>query len=270
MAPSKILAENIGNSLPFAGYKYYFLAIYLLGSAPFFFRLIGSLVTLLKRIHRNPQIKIKQATVVLVDEKVLPHTFLNYIFVNKEDYENRRIEQELFTHELAHVREKHSMDVLLIELFQIIFWFNPILIFIRKSICLNHEFIADQEVINKHKNISEYQGILLALVTGGQNGRLSSNINYSLTKKRFKMMVKYSSRLSKRLARLALIPLTLVLIFLFADITVSNEDHGTGHSKEHTDANYERAGPADKGIEKRAQVRGIIIKALSHLRIRNK
>lgn len=59
----------------------------------------------LQKIQSNPTQKFENATLVLVEEKILPHTFLNYIFINKDDYENRKIEGELFTHELTHVRQ---------------------------------------------------------------------------------------------------------------------------------------------------------------------
>ena len=113
------------------------------------------------KIKNNKKEKIKGAILVLVEEKILPHTFLNYIFINKEDYENLNIEEELYTHELTHVRQKHTFDILFIEFLKTVFWFNPILILYKKAIQLNHEFLADEKVVKSYKNVPFYQNLLL-------------------------------------------------------------------------------------------------------------
>jgi len=127
---------------------------------------------------------------ILVEEKILPHTFLNYIFINKNDYENRKIEGELFTHELTHVRQKHTLDVLFIEILKTIFWFNPLLIFYKKAIQLNHEFLADEKVVTSYKNVPFYQSLLLEKASWNSNFYLASNLNFLVTKKRLIMMTK--------------------------------------------------------------------------------
>jgi beta-lactamase regulating signal transducer with metallopeptidase domain len=71
---------------------------------------------------------------------------LNTIFINQDDYHNRKIE-ELYTHELIHVTKKHSIDILIIETLKVLFWFNPIFIFYKRAIQLNHEFLADEKVV---------------------------------------------------------------------------------------------------------------------------
>ena len=70
---------------------------------------------LISKSKSNTIVKFKKATLVLINEKTLPHTFLNSIFINFEDYDNRKIEEELYTHELVHVTQKHTLDILFIE-----------------------------------------------------------------------------------------------------------------------------------------------------------
>ena len=115
-------------------------------------------------------------------------------FINKDDYETKNIEKELFTHELTHVTQKHTLDVIILELVQVIFWINPLFIILKKAIQLNHEFLADETVINKHKNTSQYQHLLLNKAAWKNEYYLASNLNYSLTKKRLKMMTTQSSQ----------------------------------------------------------------------------
>ncbi len=94
-----------------------------------FFRFVRNILKIISKINVNTKVKYKNATLVLLKEEVLPHTFLNYIFINEIDYNHKKIETELFSHELTHVTQKHSLDVLFIEVLKTVFWFNPIFFF---------------------------------------------------------------------------------------------------------------------------------------------
>ncbi len=146
------------------------------------------------KIKSNPIVKYKNANLVLVDEKTLPHTFLNSIFINFDDYNNRNIEDELYTHELVHVTQKHTLDILFIEFLKVIFWFNPLFILYKKAIQLNHEFLADEEIVKTYNNVPFYQNLLLQKSSEQQTIYLASNLNYLVTKKRLIMMTKSTSQ----------------------------------------------------------------------------
>ena len=206
-------------------YTNIFTSIYLLISFSLLLRFGRNLYSILYKIKINPTINYKEATLVLVDDKILPHTFWNNIFINKDDYQNKKIEQELFTHELTHVTQKHTLDVLILELIQIIFWINPFYILLKKAIQLNHEFLADEKVINQHKNTFQYQYLLLNKAAWKNEYYLASNLNYSLTKKRLLMMTKQSSLTNILLKKIAVIPLLAGFIFLFAErVEAKNTD----------------------------------------------
>jgi hypothetical protein len=96
---------------------------------------------------------------ILVPEKTLPHTFLNTIFINETEYNNREIEAELYTHELTN--SKHTLDILFIELLKTVL-VQPYFFFYKKAIQLNHEFLADEKVVNSYNNVPFYQSLLLA------------------------------------------------------------------------------------------------------------
>ena len=202
--------------------------IYLLISIIFLFRFGRNLFKILQKISLNKKVKYENAILVLVEDNILPHTFWKYIFISKKDYFNEKIEEELFTHELTHVTEKHTIDVLLIELFQIVFWINPIFIFLKKAVQLNHEFIADETVIHQHKNTSQYQHLLLNKATWNNEYYLASNLNYSLTKKRLLMMTTQSSHTKILLKKLMIIPLLASFIFLFAERVEAHKAKKTG------------------------------------------
>lgn len=164
--------------------------IYWFGFSVFLFRFIRNLASLLRSIHESEKIKKDGFTLVLIQDEMLPHSFWNYVFVNRNEYENNLIDDELFVHEKTHITQKHSLDILFIEALQIIFWFNPLIYLYKKAIKLNHEFLADQKVNNTFKEVVHYQKLLLQKAMGKSLIPIASNLNYSITKKRFIMMTK--------------------------------------------------------------------------------
>jgi len=171
-------------------FSIFFWTFYGIITALFTVRFGKNLIQISFKIRLNPKEKFENATLVLVEEKILPHTFMDYIFINRVNYENRKIEGELFTHELTHVSQKHTLDVLFIEILKTVFWFNPILIFYKKAIQLNHEFLADEKVVKSYNNVPFYQNLLLEKASWNSNFYLASNLNFLVTKKRLIMMTK--------------------------------------------------------------------------------
>ena len=198
-------------------YWTYFIYLSIFISGILLIRFIRNILSIYQKTRGNETVKHKKATLILVDDAISPHTFWNYIFINKDEYYSQKIEEELFTHELTHATQKHTFDVLLVEVLKIIFWFNPIFYFLKKTIQLNHEFLADTKVISNHKNISEYQYLLLNKTAWNNEYYLASNLNYLLTKKRLLMMTKQSSRTKILFKKLAVIPVIAGFIFLFAE-----------------------------------------------------
>jgi len=178
---------------------------------------------LISKSKSNPIVKYKNAKLVLVDEKTIPHTFLNFIYINFEDYNNRNIEDELYTHELVHVNQKHTLDILLIEVLKVIFWFNPLFIFYKKAIQLNHEFLADEEIVKTYNNVPFYQNLLLQKSSNVQTIYLASNLNYLVTKKRLIMMTKSTSKPIAGLKKIAIIPILIGLIYFFCVEIIAQE-----------------------------------------------
>lgn len=100
--------------------------------------------------------------------------------------------------------------------FKIVFWFNPFLYILKRLIQLNHEFLADEKVIETHKNIGNYQNLLLERSLLATSYQLTSNLNYSVTKKRLSMMTKRTHKYSW-LKQLAIVPFLVGLFFAFAE-----------------------------------------------------
>lgn len=196
--------------------EYAFLA-YLSITSIMLIRFVKSLIDIVLKIKQHEIISYQKAKLVLVEDDILPHTFWNYIFINREEYIAKKIEKELFTHELTHVTQRHTLDVLIVEALQIVLWFNPFFYPLKKAIQLNHEFLADDKVIASHQDIPKYQYLLLDKAAWKNKYYLASNLNYSLTKKRLLMMKTKNSKSTIRWKKLAIIPLIGGLIFLFAN-----------------------------------------------------
>ena len=189
--------------------------IYGAGVLLFGFRFLRNLLRLRKKVRHNEHVKATSHINVLLVEHVIPHSFLKYIFLPKTDFKNNALPAEVLQHEQAHVIQKHSWDILLIEFLQVVFWFNPLLILLKKSAALNHEFLADQAALQQENNITNYTNLLFNYSGGAHHTALSSPINYSLTKKRILMLSK--TRSVKKLAtRLALfVPVLACCIYFF-------------------------------------------------------
>ncbi|MDI5888983.1 M56 family metallopeptidase [Flavobacterium yafengii] len=186
-------------------------------------RFISNINKISSKMKSNTPIDYKNAKLILVPEKTLPHTFLNTIFINETEYNNRQIEAELYTHELTHVAQKHTLDILFIELLKTVFWFNPIFIFYKKAIQLNHEFLADEKVVTSYNNVPFYQSLLLSKANENQTFHLASNLNYLITKKRLLMMTKTTSKTEALLKKAMLIPVVTTLLFLLCTKVVAQE-----------------------------------------------
>ncbi len=185
---------------------------------------VKNIVQLLYKIRNNSKIKTGRYTTILLQEVVLPHTFFDYIFLNKNKFETQQIPKAVLLHEEIHAKQKHSVDVLLIELIQVVFWFNPLIYVIKQAIKLNHEFLADQAVINKGVRTSVYQNILLAFSSNAMQPQLANSINYSSIKKRFTIMKTQTSKKSVLLRSILVLPILTLLLYGFSNKNIVQKE----------------------------------------------
>lgn len=217
------IQENI-NLTPFILWGLYGMISFLL-----LVRFGKNIWKLISKSKSNPIVKFKKANLILVEEKTLPHTFLNSIFINFNDYNNQNIEDELYTHEMVHVTQKHTLDILFIEFLKVVFWFNPLFIFYKKAIQLNHEFLADEEIVKTYSNVPFYQHLILQKGFGTQTIYLASNLNYLVTKKRLIMMTKSTSQKIALLKKVAVLPILAALIYFLCVEVLAQEKISNGN-----------------------------------------
>jgi TonB family protein len=186
-------------------------------------RFVINILNLTRKIRNNHSVAFHGVKLVLTHDNYVPHSFLNYVFINKDEFEKENIEKEILSHELAHIKQRHTIDILFIELITIFAWINPLLFIYRKAVQLNHEFLADEFVVKTIPDPHEYQLLLLDKAKQPSVLVLSSSFNYLQTKKRIIMMTKKTSLRTAILKQIALIPLILITGFLLSTRVIAQD-----------------------------------------------
>jgi len=187
--------------------------IYLTGVAIFLTRFLAQIIQLLIIMSRFGIKEWEGYRFVPVENKYSPFSFFNIIFIDISQKEGKDI-HEIITHESIHIRQLHTMDVLILEFLTILFWFNPFVWFYRRSVKSIHEFLADEGVLSLGTNKVYYQKLLLQQSLGVMVNDLTNNFNHSLIKRRFIMMTKSKSSGAARLKPLVALPLVVLLMIL--------------------------------------------------------
>ncbi|MDW3195531.1 MAG: M56 family metallopeptidase [Cytophagales bacterium] len=169
---------------------------------------------LLLRARSGKLKMINGIKIILTDKSHPPYSFLNYVFISEDSFQH--IESALIDHEMAHVKQRHTYDILLVEFVKAFIWINPIVRLVKNAMRLNHEFLADQSAIKRTLSIENYQKTLLDYLTSDNAPTIASAFNFSLTKKRFKMMTQQPQK-TGYLRQLLVIPLLLVIIWSCSD-----------------------------------------------------
>src|SRR5436190_11167891 len=191
--PGAAKAENSGFS--FAQLMNWLFWIYWFGVIVFGVSFLFQLVLLLVRAYRNPVIIDGPYRIVEVSGDKAPCSFGNNIFINPEKYEWETYNQILL-HEKIHIREKHTIDIVIAELLLIFQWFNPFAWIYRREIESNLEFLTDDQLMQREKlDKKRYQLSLVQVSAPHLPLSLTTNYNQSILKTRIAMMNKKRSNL---------------------------------------------------------------------------
>ena len=190
-------------------------AIYIVGFSLLFLKFSWGIFKLIKEIKFSEKIKQDHYQFILKQNKFTPYSFWNAIFLNKSDFLEGKIDYKIILHEKAHVNQKHSIDVIFIEIMLCVFWFNPAFYFYRKAIVTNHEFLADEAVLSQNKDIISYQKLILDELIS-EKILFTHPFNLHNTKKRIVMMTNKLTKIAKMKSYLTL-PISALLFFAFVE-----------------------------------------------------
>jgi TonB family protein len=189
------------------------LFIYLLGVFVLSGRFIWGLIQL-QKIKKSAKNGSKNGYhFKLTNQEIAPFSFWNTIYLNDQFMESEELETILM-HESIHIKQFHTIDVLLFETATILFWFNPFFHLGKKSIQEQHEFIVDNIIQRNKTEIKTY--LLLLCHTSGIRFNITNNFNKPLIIKRMKKMAQNPSRVATQYKLLLTIPIIVGLVVLFS------------------------------------------------------
>jgi len=212
------------------GYIYVFGI--LIFSAKFFYQLI-QMSTL---FFRSEIVKIPQGKIVYTNREHPVFSFLWWIFISSKSEHGNQLDI-ILNHEKVHIKQKHSIDLLLLELLAIVQWINPFVWLYRNLVRQNHEFIADRVVIRTGIPDDTYQELLLGNYKSLKLG-FANSFNHSLTFKRLVMMKKNISNKQSVIKLLIIIPIVLTSVYF---ISCSKSENSSAIQNESTDLQKKNA-----------------------------
>ena len=203
--------------------------LYLAGVVALLVRLAVQAFSLYRLIVRMPEKEINGVCVKCLNDPSGPFSFFGWIFMNPAAVKEDEI-SEILTHEMAHVKQHHSVDVLLAEMVSICCWMNPFAWLLKREVRLNLEFLADRKVMEAGFATKSYQYHLLGLAYNHKYG-LSNNFNFSHLKQRIIMMNKKKSNAAGHI-KYALFVLPAFALLVAGNISCSQDASQTEDAKE--------------------------------------
>ena len=198
------------------------LLVYLSGIIFFACRNLYSLIRLFRLIHSGKREKLENGTTLVVHEQeIAPFSWMKYIVISRKDLEENG--REILIHEAAHIRHRHSIDLLVADICIFFQWFNPGAWLLKQELQNIHEYEADETVINEGVNAKEYQLLLIKKAVGTRLYSMANSFNHSKLKKRITMMLKEKSSPWARLKYLYVLPVAAIAVTAFARPEVSDK-----------------------------------------------
>ncbi len=198
------------------------LCIYLLGILFFLGRNLYSLSHMLQLLHGGRQEKLEKGiTLIIHDKNIAPFSWMKYVVISEKDLQENG--KEILIHEMAHVHNRHSIDLLISDICIIFQWFNPTSWLLKQELQNIHEYEADETVIRQGVNAKQYQLLLIKKAVGTRLYSMANSFNHSKLKKRITMMLKEKSSPWARMKYLYVLPVAAITLTAFAHPEISNE-----------------------------------------------
>lgn len=223
----EVLTVNYGEDEPLGAGPGLLARLFTLENAIYLLYVVGILVLLvslvrsllyIRRISKNyPFERIGGLKFFTTREPGTPFSFFRSIFWNNDLAFNSHEGQQIFRHELFHVQQKHSTDIILTELVTAFFWFNPVFYILKKELKAIHEFLADQYAISGNDRYAYAE--LLVMQTLKANQSVTNHFFQNHIKRRIAMITNNQSTKYSYRSRLMALPV-LALVFCFIALHV--------------------------------------------------
>ncbi len=187
----------------------YLVYAYFIGAGIVFLMLLLKLFTLFKLFNKAKRVAQDKHKLVYLPETNVAFSFFNYLFIGT----NASGLDTIIRHELVHIRQKHSVDIIFLELLKAVSWFNPFIYLLQNSLKTVHEYIADEQTAAYETDALTYSSFLVNNAYGAGGSSIThSFFNYNLLKKRIVMLNQKRSGNLARLKYLVAVPVCAGLL----------------------------------------------------------
>lgn len=188
----------------------WWLVLYLSGFTFGFILLLKKYFSLKKLFRFSIISEDKKIKIIEIPNSKIACTFFNTVFLGEKLADAER--QQILKHELVHVKEKHSFDLVFFEVLKLVFWFNPLMYLYQSRLATLHEFIADAKVLQSVGKKSYYEQLLNTAFNTQNISFINQFFNHSLIKKRIVMLQKSKSKTIAKMKYLVILPLLLLML----------------------------------------------------------
>ena len=204
-----------------SNFSWSWMYLFYLGTAIAFLVFTYKLSKIIHLIYSNPKHKEANLQIVDLENSRDAFSFFNYIFIGRLLESEER--ETILKHELVHVKQKHTFDMMFFEILRVLFWFNPLIYMYQIRISVIHEFIADAEAI-KHNKAQYYQNLLSQIFNAKQVSFINPFFKESLIKKRIVMLQKSKSKQVQLLRYALLIPMVFGML-IYSSCSDTSQDN---------------------------------------------
>jgi N-acetylmuramoyl-L-alanine amidase len=219
--------ETIPVSSQATSFQWVYL-LYLAVSTAIFLAFLVSIIRISSIIKRHMNNRVGKIRFINTNIEGTPFSFFHFIFWNSEIDLSSPTGQQIFEHELVHVKEKHSLDKIFMQLVLVIFWINPFFWFIRKELRLVHEFIADKKSVG-NQGVSSFAAMLLQSAYPRQYNSITNQFFQTSIKRRLAMLTKIQNSRIAYISRIFALPVIAVTVLAFTIRTKDRSSSSLAH-----------------------------------------
>ncbi len=217
-----ILKENIAstanNTINWPTWQQWIWIGYFAGIAFVLLRYVRETIFIIGLYRRGHKTKNGNCTIITTNKEVSPFSISKLIFIsNTANYSNEEL-QMIINHEKQHGKQYHFIDLLVLRLFNMLFWFHPLLYLLEKRLLIVHEYQADAGASNQPH---EYGQFLVSQAMLGSAPALSHSFLRSPLKKRILMLTRTTSKLAQ-IKKLVVVPVMMILLLCCTQQAINN------------------------------------------------
>jgi hypothetical protein len=215
-AVTNALPQPVQKQKDHDGIAVMFLIIYLAGLTLMSVRFVRNVMVVRQMLLKSEKIDQSWYRIALLDGLSSPFSFMRTVFLDKQAYRKNRIPANVLKHELEHIRQAHSRDVIFFELVNIVFWFNPMLYLFGRAARINHEYLADEAVVRDSSDPETYEGELISFIRIRASVPFTCGLNSSMIKDRLLMLNTVTSCSGGKIRMVVVSVMSLLLLTMLS------------------------------------------------------